>query len=824
MKNFAFLSVFIFINLVGKAQTNQKFTTTTFKDLAWFGDTTSWKLQNNQLVSNNQTANSSFFLSDSVSVPTHGTWKVKVNLKFSTSSLNYVDVWLSGNNKDLTKAEGYFVRIGSTDDDICLYKKIGTTNTKLIDGVNGRSQLSSSDNQITILVNQTPAQGWTLTDSANAAGFVNEGTSADTTLANQNFIGFLVKQSTASFFGKHSADYYNVSPYSVDKIPPKLISYSKVNNKILLLFDENLGNIQASDISFKNNTVKSFSVEKDSIWLEPQTFSNPFSDSIFINNLSDKLGNKTSFILKITFYNPQKYDVVLSEIFSDPSPVIGLPEVEFIELYNNSQFDISLHNWKICDASACYTIPSCIIKADSSLVFTASVDVSKFGISNIVGMTIPSLNNSGDSLKLFNEKGELQEVLSYSLSTYQNVDKQEGGWTLEKIDPKNHCAGNMNWKASINTKGGTPGFKNSVNGIWLPSVSPSISQSYVKDNQLIIKLSVPIDNTKLGNQKWKNGVSADFTSITIQNVEFSGNDGYYVLDSLLFCGNNSFQQLTAHYWITDTSAIKKVFLNEILFNPFSGGADFVELYNSAEKAADLSYLQLRNSKGDKMDFPLNAVILPKSYLAITTNVSNLKSNYKAGDNVLELSKLPSMNDDEGDILFTDSTGKVLDSFVYSYKMHLPELKNEEGISLEKTNPNVPANQALWVSCATQLLATPALANSQNVEELVKNQKVEILPKVISPNGDGFNDFMAIQVINQNINNLGNIKIFSAAGRLVKEVLTSSILPTKGLFHWDGADQYGNLVPNGQYVLFVEVVSAENGEKELHKLPVGVWVE
>jgi hypothetical protein len=76
------------------------------------------------------------------------------------------------------------------------------------------------------------------------------------------------------------------------------------------------------------------------------------------------------------------------------------------------------------------------------------------------------------------------------------------------------------------------------------------------------------------------------------------------------------------------------------------------------------------------------------------------------------------------------------------------------------------------------------------------------PRVLSPNGGGFDTRLAISFeLGKNGN--GAVKVFDRAGRLVREVVEDgSFAPGRNVVFWDGKDGSGRVVPSGLYVVAV----------------------
>src|ERR1044071_6990464 len=78
-----------------------------------------------------------------------------------------------------------------------------------------------------------------------------------------------------------------------------------------------------------------------------------------------------------------RYDVVIDEIMADPTPQIGLPNNEWIELRNTTTAPINFLNWRISDATGqSGPMPSFTLQPDSMVIVctgSAVASMSVFG-------------------------------------------------------------------------------------------------------------------------------------------------------------------------------------------------------------------------------------------------------------------------------------------------------------------------------------------------------------------------------------------------------------------------------------------------------------
>ena len=823
----------------------------------WVGNTADFIVNPSfQLQSNNTVVNSTFYLSTASTLATTAQWDFYCQITFNPSSANYIDVYLTASASDISASAttGYFVRIGNTDDEISLYRKdAGGVITKIIDGVNGI--LNTSSNVMKIKVFRNAANQWNLSRDLSGTGnsYFNEGVVTDATYLTSSFFGIKVTQSTASFFQRHFFDDIVVKAYVPDVTPPAIVSATAISSTAVdVLFNEPVefassqvvANYVASNGLDMPVTATRDAVNAALIHLVfAGTFGNGTIYTLTVNGVKDLAGNAISNgTASFSFYTPKLYDIVIDEIMADPTPQVALPNNEWIELRNTTQFPINLSGWRIADITGLSgTMPNFVLRPDSFVIVctsSAAVAMSAFG-TTISVTSFPSLDNGGDQLSLTNAAGSVIHSVNYTDAWYQNELKKDGGWTLEMIDTKNPCSGFSNWKASVDAKGGTPGKKNSVDGVNADGKAPRLLRAYATDSvNIVLVFDEPLDVSKAGvaaNYNISDGIGVSATANAVApvfdrvalklSVPLVRNKVYTVtVSALTDCvGNAIGSSNTAKLGLASATDSFDVVINEILFNPKSNGVDFVELYNRTTKVIDLKnlYIANRNTAGTissitQLSSETN-LLFPESFIVVTSDASIVKRDFITlnPDAFVQVNSTPSFNDDKGDVIILNEQGRIVDELVYSEKWHFKLIDNREGVSLERIDYNAPTqNQENWHSAATSVgYGTPTYKNSQfRIDQQVQGE-ITVTPEIVSPDNDGIDDFATINYVFPSPGYVANITIFDANGRAVRYLQRNALCGIKGYYRWDGLGEKFQKLPVGIYVIYTEVFNLDGKKKQ-----------
>jgi hypothetical protein len=269
-----------------------------------------------------------------------------------------------------------------------------------------------------------------------------------------------------------------------------------------------------------------------------------------------------------------------------------------------------------------------------------------------------------------------------------------------------------------------------------------------------------------------------------------------------------------------------VVINEILFHPFPGGVDFVEVLNVSENTLPVSKLKLAARDATlrlKQIYPVtgeNRFLFPGEFLVCTKDTAVVASQYvtSAPETFCQMKAMPSFPDAAGTAVLLNDSLTVLDEFSYSAKMHSPFLVSGDGVSLERISTGKPSgDRDNWASAAASVgFATPGLPNSQSLTDSVSGDQVAVEPKAFSPNGDGYHDQLSISYRFRKPGYLANVRIFDLAGRLVSNLVKNESLAQTGVWKWNGQDDYGHRPGPGAYVILVEVFDRDGHAKAFKK--------
>ena len=545
-----------------------------------------------------------------------------------------------------------------------------------------------------------------------------------------------------------------------------------------------------------------------------------------------------------TLVAQNRFSVVISEIMSDPTPQIGLPNFEWIEIRNTTNAAINLQNWRVGDGSGVSgALPNFLLQPDSIAIIcgtTAAATMQQYG--RTFGVTsFPSLDNSGELIFLRNSSGAIVHAVEFNLSWFNNAVKSDGGWTLEMVDTKNPCGGSTNWKASTDARGGTPGIKNSVDGSNTDQQPPALLRAFANGSTVVVSFDEPLDSLSAAtaaNYTLSNGggtaVAAvciaplfNTVQLTFTNTLQTGTVYTITATNVRDCSGNSIGAFnTTKTGLSSAVAANDIIINEILFNPTANGTDYVELYNRSNKLINLKTLLLANRSSTGVIANMKALtaqdqlLFPGDYLVLSEDDATVKRQFTAKNlsAFINLSSMPSYSDDEGTVVLTDNGGLVIDEVAYKDDWHFALISNDEGVALERIDPNASSqNKDNWNSAAKDVgYGTPSYQNSQFRLDIQVQGEVTVTPEVFSPDNDGTDDLLTISYHFPETGYVMNITVFDANGRAIKALQRNAICSQQGTFRWDGLNDRFQQLPLGPYVIFAEVFNLQGKVKRFKK--------
>ncbi|MFQ5798715.1 MAG: lamin tail domain-containing protein [Bacteroidota bacterium] len=552
--------------------------------------------------------------------------------------------------------------------------------------------------------------------------------------------------------------------------------------------------------------------------------------------------------------------VVVNEIVYAP----GTGQPEWVELLNTSEYAVSLNGWTLANhiTTKRYEIEGSdrilapqvhmVITKDSSVFFTSHAHVTGT-VLEVARLPTFFLGNSGDAVILRDDGGITIDSVAF-LASWGGAH----GRSLERIDALGSSTDSSNWGTSVDSLGSTPTRKNSLVplnvdlAIRTVQVNPPFTSIHGDVSFLVTVQNVGFQTingfeVQLAVDENRDGLVQELEirrSVTTDRA-LARRDSFVVLleygpvkpeesrfiVALNAAGDqnlrNNVMIQSLHFRYRDRS----VLINEIMYDPLPGGAEYVEIFNRSSYDISLQGWTVSdrpNLKGNVNLFPLSSSVLflPSGGYAVLASDSSLFASFPelremtGIELVLFSGSGLSLNNDGDAIILKDSGGYTIDSVSYLPQWHNPEVIDGTGRALERIYPEAGSNNSRnWSTSADRRGGTPGQQNSIFASFTLSDTRVSFSPNPFSPDGDGFEDFTVMHYNLPLTAATVRVKIYDSVGRVVRILSHGEPSGSQGDLIWDGLDDDRQRLRMGIYIVLLEALDSVGGELETAKAVV-----
>jgi hypothetical protein len=571
----------------------------------------------------------------------------------------------------------------------------------------------------------------------------------------------------------------------------------------------------------------------------------------------DTLNNNRLLLLRVGL--PMR-SVVINEIMYGPTG----GEPEWVELHNTTSVDVDLENWRLSNRTIAtkYTLAttSVILKPSSFAVVTKDASILNFH-STPPGLLVlvPNLptalfSNAGDAVLLYDTRGVTMDSL-----TYTPAWGGANGKSMERVATDLSSTDSTNWATSVDVEGSTPGRQNSVatlaNDLRIVRVRAVEPLSVQDGAALSVALFVTVQNVgkepatgfsvKFYHDADRDsilspteligtvtsGVSLQRRDTTLVSFTWTGvpSGSVRMIAVVDYSEDERLSNNAASIDLRIGSQPRALIVNEIMYAPLTGQAEWIELYNPNSFPVDmtdwtLSDMKDATGKANVFSIARTRTEIQAGGYAVLSSDSTILSQFPSLQNlgedwrviILNRTSL-SLNNDGDDVIISDLVGTVIDSVHYFPSWHNPDITDVTGISLERINPNLSSNDRRnWSSCVEKVGGTPGRQNSIFTTAIAPRTTLSVSPNPFSPDGDGFEDFTVISYrLSSQIARV-NVRIFDSLGRLVRTLANYDPSPSTGQIIWDGLDDDKRRLRMGIYIVLLEAIDSAGGMIESAK--------
>jgi uncharacterized protein YuzE len=213
--------------------------------------------------------------------------------------------------------------------------------------------------------------------------------------------------------------------------------------------------------------------------------------------------------------------------------------------------------------------------------------------------------------------------------------------------------------------------------------------------------------------------------------------------------------------------------------------------------------------------------MPGSFYVATTETRKIIERYPSSvpENIFDAPSLPSMPDDRGHLLLLNRELTVIDEVTYCDDMHYSLLSGKEGVSLEKIRPEILSVESKnWHSASESSgWGTPGTENSVFSPAPATDDMISFSSGRISPDNDGFEDVLVIDIDPEGMGNVVTITIFNEKGGFIRRIMENFLAGEKASVVWDATASDGPLVDSGIYIILIELYNDKGKTKSWKKV-------
>lgn len=630
-----------------------------------------------------------------------------------------------------------------------------------------------------------------------------------------------------------------------DLFPPRILSFSlqgvrqiqiRVSEEVFPFQDLSSYNSGDYQCISSENQANALSLQYNKVFTHGDTL---YWDSL---TLQDSLGNQVAFIPEpIVIDHVGFQDVIVSQVMEDALPAYNLPGVEFIELTNLGDENVSLDQWKITINEDTIYLPNIQLLARQNVLFSkpsSAITLQSYldSVSSDYDLCAPRIwavdswvdLPSSAMVQLIDHRRVPQDVAQYSQASY---DQQyhisgnlmsSGGVALSRVLGQNSFTGSQAPDGAL--------FTCFLEEEFLDVPAQGLIHGRVDvihSKKLLLEISTVVGYTEIVRCLRLFDAEQNSVDFGLQKAPYDTTSWYLFLGQPLDSASTYHVQWHPPFpyesdpssiaWTFDriqlpqmVSNMAEVLITEVMDDPFSGECEYLELYNPGDNSINLKDILIWTMReGQVVDvekIEREALqIRTGEHLVLSQANCDLASLAPTSNQYLSVS-LPALDNKTKGVFIGFSLDSPLDS-VYIDET-IQDLPWQKGYALERISNGLDYLASWWLA-PSQSRGSPTRQNNQILQDGVKGEDcLSLSSQVVSLNGDGVSDILEVQLTDNAWSQGGyRIDVFSMAGHHCKQIAYAEVGGAQDHWYWDGSTEDGGVLPPDFYILTMQGLNA-----------------